>query len=266
MGHCRDSGLGLKPCRLLPRPQPLESGTMSSETLALRHLEDLLGYHFRNQELLKRALTHASVQEDHNERLEFLGDAVLDLVVSELLFRDYTEVREGRLTEWKSLLVARSTLSRVGERLGLERWIRSGGNLRGRRTLPRSLFGNTLEALLGAVYLDCPPDDVLPTCKRLVIHWLRHDLASLPDNFARAQAKQTLQNWAQVKQGSVPRYILVDFQEHPETQAFQITAEVGNRTFAPAWGASKKEAEHRAAWEAILVLRTEGALDKEDHG
>ena len=239
---------------------------MSSETLALRHLEDLLGYQFRNQDLLERALTHASVQEDHNERLEFLGDAVLDLVVSELLFRDFTEVREGRLTEWKSLLVARSTLSRIGERLGLERWIRSGGNLRGRQTLPRSLFGNTLEALLGAIYLDCPPNNVLPICKRIVISWLRHDLASLPENFAKAQAKQSLQNWAQVEQSTVPRYMLVDFHEHPETQAFQIAAEVGNRTFAAAWGASKKEAERRAAWEAILVLRAEGTLKEGDDG
>jgi len=239
---------------------------MSAKTLALRHLEDLLGYRFRDTQLLELALTHASVQENHNERLEFLGDAVLDLVVSDFLFTDYPEVREGRLTEWKSLLVARSTLSRIGERLGLERWIRSGGNLRGRRSLPRSLFGNTLEALLGAVYQDCPADSVLPICQRLVIGWLRHDLACLPENFARAQAKQTLQNWAQVKQGSVPRYMLVDFHEHPETQAFQIAAEVGKRTFPAAWGASKKEAERRAAWEAILVLRVEGALEDDDDG
>jgi len=237
---------------------------MSANTLALCHLEDLLGYRFRDAELLELALTHASVQENHNERLEFLGDAVLDLVVSDLLFRDYPEVREGRLTEWKSLLVSRATLSRIGERLGLDRWIRSGGNLRERQTLPRSLFGNTLEALLGAVYQDCPPDDVLPTCKRLVVGWLRHDLASLPENFARAHAKQALQNWAQVKQKTVPRYLLVDFHEHPETQAFQMTAEVGNRTFSAAWGASKKEAERRAAWEAILILRSEGVLGNED--
>lgn len=235
---------------------------MSSESLALRHLEDLLGYRFRDRALLERAVTHASVEEDHNERLEFLGDAVFDLVVSAYLFEEYPGRREGRLTEWKSLLVSRATLSRVGERLGLERWIRSGGNLRNRRSLPRSLFGNTLEALIGALYRDCPEDTVLPICRRIIIQWLRHDLASLPENFARAQAKQTLQNWAQTDQGSLPRYMLVDFHEHPETQAFQMTASVGNRHFPPAWGASKKEAERRAAWEAILALRAEGKLDQ----
>ncbi len=233
---------------------------MAGIPLALRHLEDLIGYDFRDRSLLERALTHASVDEQHNERLEFLGDAVLDLIVSALLFSEYPEEREGRLTEWKALLVSRATLSRLGERLGLDRWIRSGGNLQGRRSLPRSVYGNTVEALLGAVYLDCAPECVLAVCRTMVVHWLHHELAALPENHARMQAKQTLQNWAQTKRGSVPVFRLTDFHEHPETQAFQVSAEVGNRAFPPAWGASKKEAERRAAWEAILELRAEGTI------
>ena len=235
---------------------------MGSDQLALRHLEDVLGYHFRDRELLERAVTHASLQEDHNERLEFLGDAVLDLVISGFLFGEYPEEREGRLTEWKSLLVSRATLARAGERLGLDRWMRYGGNLKGRQSLPRSLFGNTVEALLGAVYRDCPEEEVLATCRRIVLAMLRHELLALPENYARMQAKQTLQNWAQTKKGTVPRYSLIDFYEHPETQSFQVVAEVGNRGFPPAWGASKKEAERRAAWEAVLILRSEGKLDQ----
>lgn len=233
---------------------------MAGIPLALRHLEDLIGYRFRDRSLLELALTHASIEEEHNERLEFLGDAVLDLVVSALLFETYPDAREGRLTEWKSLLVSRATLSRLGERLGLDRWIRSGGNLEKRHSLPRSVYGNAVEALLGAVYQDCPSESVIPVCRTMVAHWLHHDLAALPENHARMQAKQTLQNWAQTERGSIPVFHLTDFHEHPETQAFQVSAEVGHRSFPPAWGASKKEAERRAAWEAVLELRAEGSL------
>jgi ribonuclease-3 len=233
---------------------------MAGIPLALRHLEDLIGYRFRDRNLLELALTHASIDQDHNERLEFLGDAVLDLVVSALLFEEYPSVREGKLTEWKALLVSRATLSRLGERLGLDRWIRSGGNLEGRHSLPRSVYGNAVEAVLGAVYQDCPPESVIVTCRTIAVHWLHHELAALPENHARMQAKQTLQNWAQTARGSIPVFRLTDFHEHPETQSFQVSAEVGNRGFPPAWGASKKEAERRAAWEAILVLRAEGTI------
>ena len=233
---------------------------MAGIPLALRHLEDLIGYRFRDRSLLELALTHASIDEDHNERLEFLGDAVLDLVVSALLFAEYPQEREGRLTEWKALLVSRATLSRLGERLGLDRWISSGGNLDKRFSLPRSVYGNAIEALLGAVYLDCPAETVIVTCRTIAVRWLHHDLAALPENHARMQAKQTLQNWAQTVRGSIPVFHLTDFHEHPETQAFQVSAEVGNRSFPAAWGASKKEAERRAAWEAILILRAEGSI------
>ncbi len=227
---------------------------------SLHQLESLLGYQFRNPELLQRALTHASAEEDHNERLEFLGDSIFDFVISTYLFTTYPKEREGQLTEWKSLLVSRITLSRVGERLGLDRWIRSGGNLRDRKSLPRSLFGNTLEAILGAVYLDCEVAFILPTCQRLVLRWLRYEFEHLQEYYARWQAKQMLQNWAQSHFGTLPRYQLVDFHEHPETQAFQVAVTVAKRTFPPAWGCSKKEAEQRAAWEGILELRREGVF------
>lgn len=227
---------------------------MAESPRSLQSLEELLGYRFRDRDLLQRAMTHASLEEEHNERLEFLGDAVLDLIVSEMLFRDFPDSREGELTEWKSLLVSRETLSRVGERLGLDRWLRSGGNLDQRGAVPISLLGNAVEALLGAIQLDCPAEEVLKVCQRLVREWLDHELQSLPERHARAQAKKHLQNWAQTNQGCTPAYKVVDSHEHPETQAFAVSVRIGSRHFPAAWGATKKEAERRAAWEAMLVL------------
>ncbi len=222
-----------------------------------RPLEALLGHDFRDHGLLELALTHASRETEHNERLEFLGDGILDLVVSLLLFQRFPKAREGELTEWKALLVSRETLSRVGERLSLEQWLLPGEHLRQRGSLPRSLLGNAVEALLAAVYLDCDEADALPTCRKLAEQWLGGELARLPQSQERKQAKQLLQNWAQQK-GSLPIYVLTDFHDHPDTQAFQIAAEWRGRRFPGAWGASKKEAERRAAWEAILLLRAEG--------
>ncbi len=230
---------------------------MPDETRDLRLLEEILGYRFRNRRLLERALTHASLEQDHNERLEFLGDAILDLVVSHVLFVRYPEAREGELTEGKAMLVSRSTLARVGGRLDLGRWILSSADLRKRGSLPRSLLGNAVEALLAAVYLDCEAVDALPTCTSLVERWLGGELARLPETRERKQAKKILQEWAQ-QQGSLPSYVTTDFHDHPDTQAFQVAAELAGRRFPPAWGASKTDAERRAAWEAILVLRAEG--------
>jgi len=232
---------------------------MSDAPRDLQALEHLLGHGFRDRELLQRALTHASREAEHNERLEFLGDAILDAVVSLLLYARFPEAREGQLTEWKALLVSRATLARVGERLALEPWLRPGEHLRQRGSLPRSLLGNAVEALLAAVYLDCEEADALPTCRRLAEKWLGGELARLPQSQKRKQAKQLLQHWTQ-QQGSLPQYHLTDFHDHPDTQAFQMEVSWGGRRFPAAWGASKKEAERRAAWEALLVLRSEGSV------
>lgn len=233
---------------------------MTAEDDPLRRLEALLGHGFRDPGLLREALTHASRAEGHNERLEFLGDAVLDLVVAESLYRRFAGAREGRLTQWKSLLVSRETLARVGERLGLAAFLQVGSGLDRQRSLPRSLAGNAVEALLGALYLDLggARGGALETCRRVAEEWLAPEMADLPRRADRAHAKTLLQDWAQARVGAIPRYELVEVHEHPETRSFRVRARVGARDFPPAWGTSKRQAERRAAWEAVLVLRSEG--------
>lgn len=242
---------------------------MAPEPQAPRRLEEVLGYQFQRTELLEEALTHASSAAGHNERLEHLGDAVINLVAAEMLYARHPDAREGQLTQWKSLLVSRETLARVGERLGLAPYLRVGGGLDG-TALPRSLLGNAIESLLGAVYLDAgggldAEGGGLAACARIAARWLEPEFNALPERHARAHAKMLLQDWAQAERGAPPSYPVIDAYEHPDTHAFRICAEVAGRRFAGVWAPSKKEAERLAAWEAVMVLREEGERIG-DHG
>jgi ribonuclease-3 len=192
----------------------------------------------------------------HNERLEFLGDAVLNLVVSQTIFARFPEAREGRLTELKAFLVARNTLEEVAQRLGLAGEIRTGGGLENRGSLPRSLLGNALEAILGAIFLDSENQNQtgLNVSKRVVLKWLAPEFESIEDRQIRRAAKQELQAFAQRKFGTLPSYEVVDHFDHPETKAFKVSARIGNRSFVGAWGTTKRDAERLAAWEAWLEL------------
>jgi len=219
-------------------------------------LESLLGYPFREEGLLQRALTHPSHPEGNNERLEFLGDAVLNLVVAEELYRKHPGEREGILTTWKSLLVSRRALGRVAARLELGAFLRTGPSLEMRASLPRSVLGNTLEALIGAVFLD----GGFEQAARVVLRCLAPELAGVGEAHEKIQAKQILQLFAQKELGALPRYRVLQQFEHPETTAFEVRAELGGRAYPSAWGTTKKDGERRAAWEAILILRREGNL------
>lgn len=236
---------------------------MASAPNSLRRLEEILGHRFGRPELLEEALTHSSSAEGHNERLEHLGDAVLNLVAAEMLFTRFPAAREGVLTQAKSLLVARETLARVGERLDLGAWLRVGGGLDPARALPRSLLGNAVESLAGAIYLDCggvhgPEGGGLAVCARVATDWLAPELEELPRRHARAHAKMILQDWSQARGGAPPEYAVTATHEHPDTRAFCVRATLAGRQFAPAWAASKREAERLAAWEAVLELRAAG--------
>jgi len=240
---------------------------LAEESTDTGRLEDLLGHRFRDRRLRDEALTHASARDGHNERLEFLGDAVLNLVVARDLYARFPEAREGRLTEWKSRLIARETLARVGARLGLGTFLQVGGGLESRSSLPRSLLGNALEALLGAIYLDLEPEASLEYCARLVRAWLAPELERLADDAGPHTAKQLLQHHAQSVLGMLPAYEVVDsYAAHPESRAFKVVARLGQRAFPAAWSSTKKDAERRAAWEAICVLREEGSLPKDAGG
>ncbi|MBC8369340.1 MAG: ribonuclease III [Planctomycetes bacterium] len=230
---------------------------MATHESNLSHLEDVLGYRFRQRNLLRRALEHSSHSDDHNERLEFLGDAVLDLVVSGWLFDKYKNKREGRLTEYKSMLVSRNTLARVGMRLGLEQYLEVGEGLKQRQQLPSSLAGNAVEAILGAVYLDAPRTSVINICHEIILRWLEPEISDLPQRFAQAQAKQTLQIVAQKHYNCLPDYKTIEETTNASSPLFLATVAIKQRELGHGQASSKKGAEQKAAWQAILFLREE---------
>jgi ribonuclease-3 len=210
-----------------------------------------LPHEFRDPALLELALTHSSTGASaDNERLEFLGDAALDLVVAEELFRAHPDLAEGDLTELKSHVVSRPTLARAARALELEPAARLGHGQR-RRALPASVLANLYEALLGAVYLD----GGLEAARAFTRATLEEALLRARARRGSANPKQELQQRAQQLSQELPRYHLLESRGEAHARAFLIQAELRGERFPPAWGRTRKEAESWAAHEALLVLR-----------
>jgi len=209
-----------------------------------------LHHKFRDPALLELALTHSSTDAPaDNERLEFLGDAVLDLIVAEELYRRHPELAEGVLTELKAWVVSRRTLAVAAAHLGLEPHIRVGPGLQ-RVALPRSLMANVYESVLGAVYLDAG----FEASRIFVLESLRDELAGVHERNADANPKQNLQQHCQRVWGSPPDYIVLDERGRSHARAFLVAAQAGEEQFPSAWGRTLKEAERWAAHEALLLI------------
>lgn len=210
-------------------------------------------YRFRDPALLALALTHSSTgAERNNERLEFLGDAVLDLIVAEELYHDRAGHSEGMMTELKARIVSRRSLAAATEPLRLEGAVQVGAGLAG-RALTRSVLANVYEALLGAVYLD----GGLEEARRIVRATLGESIAGAGEVRLGGNPKQELQQLCQRRWGAPPEYRLLEQRGQAHARAFLVAARAGERDFPSAWGRTLKEAERWAAYEALLVLARE---------
>jgi ribonuclease III len=210
-------------------------------------------HEFRDAALLELALTHASCASTRdNERLEYLGDAALDLIVANDLYLHAPQAPEGMLTELKSNVVSRKTLARAALELGLQERAQVGGGLSG-RALPCSVLANLYEAVLGAVYLDAGFEGARAFAERT----LAEPLADARAVRANENPKQRFQHVAQVRFSTLPRYELVAERGHAHARAFLVRAHVLERAFPSAWGRTRKEAEGLAAEEALLVIDAE---------
>ncbi|MSR62011.1 MAG: ribonuclease III [Planctomycetes bacterium] len=211
---------------------------------------------FLDPQLLALALTHASTgNSTDNERLEFLGDAVLDLVVAEELYRVVPSLDEGAMTELKAWVVSRKVLASVARDMELAEQARVGAGMRD-RALTSSMLANLYEAVLGAVYLDAGLDAARAFARTTLEAPLArvHGLKSAPNE------KQLLQRHSQLVTGVPPAYVVLNERGHAHAKAFLIAAEIGGRRFPGAWGRTHKEAERWAAHEALLVLFEEQGL------
>jgi ribonuclease-3 len=229
-----------------------------SQQEALERCESALGYEFRNKNLLRSALTHASGASkrlESNERLEFLGDSILGLVVCEELYRRFPELLEGDMTKIKSAVVSRRTCAHISKDLGLQDYILLGKGMMGRSSLPVSLGAAVLESLIAAVYLDSDFDTVRQFILRLV--------SPIIDDYSRTHShrnyKSFLQQYAQRDLNMTPVYELLDEQGPDHSKCFEICVQLGANRFTSAWGPCKKDAEQKAAQNALEEL---GQLEK----
>jgi ribonuclease-3 len=212
-----------------------------------------LPHEFRDPALLALALTHASAHGVRdNERLEFLGDAALDLIVAEELYRAHADLAEGQLTELKASVVSRKVLAPAAVRLGLGSLAEVGPGMRG-RALPVSVLANLYEAVLGAVYLDAG----FEAARAFVLATLEQPLERVHQRVPADNPKQALQHLTQARSNEVPAYDLLEERGRAHARAFLVAARIDGRVFPSAWGRTRKEAERWAAHEALLVLADE---------
>ena len=217
-----------------------------------------LPHDFRDPALLALALTHASVDEERdNERLEFLGDAALDLIVAEELYQHHEDMPEGVLTELKASVVSRGGLASAGRALGLDEMARVGGGMRD-RTLPASVVANLYEAVLGAVYLDGGYE----AAREFALVTLGETLERVRERSSAPNPKQSLQHICQARWSTLPDYVLLEERGRAHARAFLVAARVGDERYPGAWGRTRKEAERWAAHEALLEIEAEDSEDR----
>lgn len=224
---------------------------MDEETL--QKIEQITGYQFSDKSIVIQAFTHSSAVDDRlqsNERLEFLGDAVLALVICEALFERFPDYLEGDLTKIKSKLVSRETCAQIAGRLGLHEFLKVGKGMVSNRALSGSLAAGVLETIIAAIYENGGFDAARDFILRIFNNLLEEaDAEQVQGNF-----KSLLQQYAQERFSSTPSYILLDEKGPDHNKCFELEVMIADRHFRSAWGTNKKEAEQKAAFNALLEL------------
>jgi ribonuclease-3 len=217
-------------------------------------LERRIGYHFKNRRLLEQALTHRSVADRPHwnyERLEFLGDALLNQLISVHLFKHYPRATEGELTLHRSALVSKDFLARIGETIGLHRHLRVDTGVRiGDPKVRRNLCGDALEALLGALYLEGGPEAARRFVKSKV--WRKRREAATIVNY-----KGRLIELCHQQNLGTPHFRLLRTQGPEHDKKFVVQVQLGGRKFDSAQASNKKAAEQIAAERALRALARE---------
>lgn len=229
----------------------------------IERFQNTLHIKFKNKSLLVRALTHRSFVNEHggrvpdNERLEYLGDSVLALVVNEYLFKHFEEYQEGRLAKIKAAVVSEASLAAVARRLGIGEYIflgrgeeQTGGRSRS------SILANTLEAIIGAIYLDAG----LKACKKFVLGIIKDEISAANAGTGLRDPKTTLQEYVQKKYRDCPVYEVIGERGPDHRKEFIVRLIIKGRELAVGEGPSKRKAESNAA-EALLKQMEKGEID-----
>ncbi|MEM7018113.1 MAG: ribonuclease III [Pseudomonadota bacterium] len=219
----------------------------------LSSLEARLGFHFQDPEMLQIALTHRSAADVHNERLEFLGDAILGFIMADILFHQFPQAREGQLTRLRASLVKRETLASVARDIELGDYLKLGeGEMKSGGWRRDSTLADAVEAILGAVYLDTGES----ACRQLIQALFADYLSSLSPNTIEKDPKTRLQEYLQAKGQPLPNYQVTKITGEAHEQTFFVECTVSD-LLEPAQGegASRRSAEQMAARKILDLLR-----------
>jgi ribonuclease-3 len=219
----------------------------------LVQLQTTLAYQFKNTQLLKQALTHRSFGADNNERLEFLGDALLDLIVGESLFNQHPGADEGNLSRLRSSIVNKSALAGIGREWNLgEHMLLGAGELKSGGRSRDSILADTVEAVVAAVYLD----GGLSACRKLVDVWTLEFVRN-PEARQTKDAKTRLQEKMQASGHGLPDYQVLAIEGEAHAQSFLVECRVeGLERVHRGRGRSKRAAEQQAALETLKSLES----------
>lgn len=216
----------------------------------LQELQERLGYSFSDPSLLTRAMTHASAsgrRKPSNERLEFLGDAVVGLVISEHLFRSMPRSPEGDMTRIKSAVVSRRTQARVGRALGLPQYLRVDPGLRQRKRYPASMAANAYEAVVGAILVDRG----IEAAREFVLRTLAPEVVRARAGRHGRDYKSVLQQKTQAGAKGAPQYDTVQHEGPDHQRRFLVKVYIDGQECGAGWGSTKKAAEQNAARRAL---------------
>ena len=224
---------------------------MNEETL--RQIEQIIGYEFSNRDLLHKAFTHSSAVDNRlfsNERMEFLGDSILGMVICQDLFERFPDYLEGDLTQIKSVLVSRRACAKVIRQLGLHKLLKVGKGMAASRALAGSLAAGVMEAIIAAIYID----GGFEAAGSFILRTFDSLIEQANEEQVRGNFKSLLQQYAQQRLNLTPVYELLDEKGPDHDKCFEVEAVVGVRRFPGAWGTNKKEAEQKAAFNALVQL------------
>jgi ribonuclease III len=213
---------------------------------------DAFGHRFADAELLTRALTHRSAGSRNYERLEFLGDALVNLIVAEALFTRLPRADEGMLTRARAALVRESSLAAIARELGLGDHLQLGpGELKSGGFRRESILADALEGLVAAVYLDAGFD----ACRALVLQWFDGALDEAPERMRDKDPKTRLQEWLQAGRFPLPAYELLDTEGEDHCKTFHVRCAISDPPLeCTGSGSSRREAEQAAAAAALQQL------------
>ena len=214
--------------------------------------ETILRHKFKDPAFLEKALTHSSIKTmdgDCNERMEFLGDAILGMVISEFLYKNFPEYSEGELTRIKSVVVSRPILAVCAHDIELEQFIRVGRGL-GQRKLPRSVLANVFEAVIAAIYEDAG----LQSARAFILRNLKGQVEVVVQDEHEKNYKSLLQQHTQKVMAATPSYRVISQSGPDHAKQFEVATVINSIEHARGEGHSKKEAEQRAAEKTLQQL------------